>query len=268
MRNRRLVTTAVLAMAASGLVACDDSTGPEGTRQVAVAFSGSSSTVGAAPAGWSSLMTSADVTVAGTNGTLVIEDLRIIVAEFELDRVNDDACEEEDDACEKFEAAPSFVDVPLDGGQTVAVTTAVTPDTYDELEFEIEDLDDDEENPVKAQQIAELMNAIRAEFPDWPREASMLVTGTFTPTGGAPQAFRAYFKAEVEIEMELSPPVTVADDGTGATFTVTIDPSLWFTNPDGTVRNLASLDYDATGTVVEFEVEIESGFSEIEFDED
>ena len=191
-------------------------------------------------------------------------------AEFELERISDDGCSNlvDDDACEKFEAAPVFVDVPLDGGQTVAVTAPVDPDTYDELDFEIEDLEDDEDDPVKAQQIEALMAAILAEFPDWPREASMLVTGTFTPTGGSPQAFRAYFEAEVEIEIELVPPVTVTDDGNGATFTVNIDPSLWFTNPDGTVRNLAELDYDATGQVVEFEVEIENGFTELEFEND
>lgn len=96
----------------------------------------------------------------------------------------------------------------------------------------------------------------------------MLAIGTFTPTGGAPVPFRVYFEAEVEIEMDLVPPVTVTDDGSGATFTVHIDPALWFKRADGTVMNLAALDYDATGSVVEFEFEMENGFTEIEFDDD
>ena len=267
---RQGAVAGVLAMAMGGLAACDETTSPAGSEQVAVAFAGGGSALAASSAGGMRALLAQPMSIEGTNGTLVIEDLRIIVAEFELERITDDGCTnlEDDDACEKFEAPPAFVDVPLDGGQVVAVTAVVDPDTYDELDFEIEDLDDDEEDPVKAQQIEELMTAILAEFPDWPREASMLVTGTFTPTGGAPQAFRVYFEAEVEIEMELNPPVTVTDDGTGATFTVNIDPSFWFSNPDGTVRNLAELDYDATGAVVEFEVEIEDGFTELDFDDD
>jgi hypothetical protein len=33
------------------------------------------------------------------------------------------------------------------------------------------------------------------------------------------------------------------------------------------VRNLALLDFGATGSVIEFEVEIENGISEIEYDD-
>ena len=268
MRNGRPILGTLTALAALGSVACDDTTGPGQGAQVAVAFGATSSGTAAAPSESAWGLGTREVSVAGSNGTLVIEELRIIVAEFELDRVSDDDCIDDDDACEKFEAAPAFVDVPLDGGESVAVTAFVEPDTYDELEFEIEDLEDDEEDPVQAQRIEELLAEIRAEFPDWPRDASMLVTGTFTPTGGEPVPFRVYFEAEVEIEMDLVPPVTVTDDGSGATFSVTIDPARWFTRSDGSVMNLAALDYDTTGSVVEFEVEVEDGFTDVEFDDD
>ncbi|MBW3554672.1 MAG: hypothetical protein KY466_14250 [Gemmatimonadetes bacterium] len=265
MRNGRRILTTLTALAALGTAACDETTGPGQGAQVAVAFSAAaSSSTAAAAAESGSLLRTRNVSIAGTNGTLVLEELRIIVAEFELERVSDEDCVDGNDACEEFEAAPAFVNVPLETGQTVAVTAFVEPDTYDELEFEIEDLEDDEEDPVKAQQIEALMNGIRAEFPDWPREASMLAIGTFTPTDGDPMPFRVFFEAEVEIEMDLIPPVTVTDDGSGATFTVNIDPALWFKRSDGTVMDLAAL----TGTVVEFEVEIENGFTEIEFDDD
>ena len=49
--------------------------------------------------------------------------------------------------------------------------------------------------------------------------------------------------------------------------TVTVDPLAWFIRPDGTVLDLSQFDFDATGQVVEFEVEMEDGFTEIEFDE-
>lgn len=265
MMSARLTTALGVLLASAGALACDDGAGPGTGVPVSIAFSGSG-TVAAEPATGSYLGPRA-VDIGGTNGTLTIDELRVIVAEFELERLNDDDCAVDDDACEEFEAPPAFVNVPLDGGQTLVVTARVEPDTYDEMEFEIEDLEDDEDDPVKAQQIAQVRNEILAEFPDWPREASMLVVGTFTPTNGDPVPFRVFFEAEVEIEMDLVPPVTITDDGAGAVFTINIDPALWFRNPDGTVRNLALLDYDETGQVVEFEVEIENGFAEIEFDD-
>lgn len=266
MTHIRLSHIGIGALAIAAVAACDDNTAPEPGPRVTVAFGILESPSNIEPTAntWGTRALSLD----GTNGTLVLDELRLIVADFELERLNDDACETGDDACEKFEAPPAFVDVPLDGGQDVAVAANVEPGTYDELGFEVEDLEDDEEDPVEAQQIAELMADVLAEFPDWPREASMLVVGTFTPTGGEAIAFRAYFEAEVEIEMDILPPVTVFDDDGVARFTVRIDPAAWFTRGDGTVLNLAELDYDATGAVVEFEVEIEDGFTRIEFDDD
>ena len=264
MRNHK-VSAGVVALVAMTAAACSDSTGPGGTQQVRIAFSAGGTQ--AALAGSGASLLGDEIVLQGTNGTLVIQDLRVIVSEFELDRVSDDACAvEDDDSCESFEAPPAFVDVPLAGGQAVVVTGPVAPDTYDELEFEIEDLEDDEEDPAKAQQISNLLATIRGQFADWPRDASMLVTGTFTPTGGQPIPFRVYFEAEVEIEMALNPPVTVTE-GTAGTFTVTLAPELWFRSGGGTVMNLAALDYAATGKVVEFKFEMEDGFTEVEFDD-
>ena len=118
-----------------------------------------------------------------------------------------------------------------------------------------------------AARIARVRQELLAAFPDWPRDASLLVIGTFTPTGGEPQAFRVFFEAEIEIEMELNPPVVIDATSTNPSFTVRIDPALMFRNSNGTVRNLAVLDFDATGQVPEFEVEIENGITEVEFDD-
>ena len=273
MRRMRLSSVAVVMSAALAAAGCDDGMGPGTGAPVAVAFTAASQTGSASMRsgdGWSALLAAESLTLQGSNGTLVIEELHVIVEEFELDRLDDDACDGidddgdsdgvGDDDCEEFETGPIFVNVPLDGGEVVAVNAQVTPDTYDELDFEIEDLDDDTGAHVQ------LLSEIRATFPDWPRDASMLAVGTFTPTGGEAIPFRVYFEAEVEIEMDLVPPVTVTE-ADGGTFTVTLDPAFWFGRPDGTVWNLAQLDYDATGSVVEFEVEIENGFVEVEFDD-
>ena len=79
---------------------------------------------------------------AGFSGSL-------IVAEFELDRLEDDDCDLEGEArdtgdCEEFEAPPFFVNLPLDETQVTVAAASITPDTYKELDFEIEDLGDDD----------------------------------------------------------------------------------------------------------------------------
>ncbi|MEJ2187324.1 MAG: hypothetical protein P8Z36_15540, partial [Gemmatimonadota bacterium] len=122
----------------------------------------------------------------------------------------------------------------------------------------------EESDSTKAQQIQTLMQQVLAQFPDWPQQASMLVVGTFTPTGGQPASFRAYFAAELEITMPIDPPVTVAGNNGPTQLTVKIQPSSWFTNQDGTVMDLSQYDYATTGQVVEFEVEMEHGFAEVD----
>ena len=272
--SRRFGALALLA----GIAACGDGvTGPQGRTAVSIAFSASP-----APAGASGLVAmragaAAEnaLVLTGTNGVLTITDLRLVVAEFELDRALDDCGgvpadsvagddDGDDDECEKFEAGPSFVDVPLAGGTAVAVTQQVPADRYDELEFEVEDLDDDEEDAAEAALIAALRTEILAEFPEWPGEASMLIEGTFAPTGADGVPFRAFFEAEIEVELELSPPLDLTT-AAPTTVTVTIDPAAWFGRPDGTVLDLSQLDFARTGRVLEFGVEMEQGFRTVEF---
>lgn len=266
---------AVALATCTALAACgDDVTGPNdgASARVAIAFAARGvASPSVLPAGMSGLRAAESLVIEGTNGMLVLDDVRFIVAEFELDRVEDDCDDDDpsesppdDDGCEKFEAPPAFVSLPLSGPGAVAVTQEVPADRYDELEFEIEDLDDDEEDSAHAALIAELRGEILAEFPEWPRDASVMVEGTFNPTGGAAIPFRAFFEAEIEIELELSPPLDLTGATAPRTVTVQVDPALWFRRADGTVLDLSQLDFARTGIVPEFEVEIEQGFTEIE----
>lgn len=206
----------------------------------------------------------------GTNGTLTITEVRVIVAEVELEG-EDDACNGEstsdssmDDDCADFEAPPRFLDIPLDGEPIAAFTGQIPAGTYDELEFEIEDLEDDESDSLFVAEIEQLRAEILAEFPDWPRKASALVVGSFESDQGT-MAFRVYLDAEIEVEMDLIPNLIVDVDGaSGTTLTVDIRPDLWFTRGDGSVLPLHLYDWDATGELLEFEVEMEDGFTEVE----
>ncbi|MFQ5530643.1 MAG: hypothetical protein ACE5FP_09915 [Gemmatimonadota bacterium] len=248
------------------LAGCGDGpAGPaDGTASVSVSFSTASGSAASAVSADGPLFSMAALDVIGTNGTLSLDGVWFIVDELELERTEvdcDDAPDE--DACEEFEAPRRFVDLPLEGGAALTVSETVPLGAYEELEFEIEDgeVDDDEDD---ATEIAALLAEIRALHADWPAGASMLVTGSFTPAGGASVGFRVFFEAEVEIELDFDPPLVVEGDGT---VTVVVDPSLWFTSPDGSVVDLSGFDFATTGTLVELEVEMENGFTEIEFED-
>ena len=247
--GRMLTAVALLA----GLAACSDSLGPNEQGRVQVAFRVlSQSGNGGGP-----------LVISGSNGTLTITDISLIVNEFELE-VDEDACEvegAEDEECEEFEAPAAFVRLPLDGDALVAVSTMVPAGTYHSVEFEVEDIDLDESDD-DAGDINVITTAVRAAFPNWPDEASMVVVGSFTPTGGQPIPFTVFFDAEIEIEKNFVPALVV--DQSNETVTIELDPSVWFKRFDGTVLNLSALN----GQVVEFEAELEDGFQEIEFDDD
>ncbi len=266
--STRVRHTTMAGLVAVALTGCDSTTGPgEDGARVSVSFrSGGAAGASVAASGLGRVASSVGaraLTLTGSNGTLTLDEVWLIVAEFELERANDDDCDDavDDDSCEEFNAPPQFIQLPLDGGSAPAVSQEVPPDLYDELEFEVEDieLDDDEDAGV----VQALFNEIRALIPDWPEEASMLVTGSFTPTGGgAARSFRVFFEAEIEIEIEFEPALDLRD-GQDASVTVVVDPALWFARPDGTVLDLSQLQ----GQLVEFEAEFENGFTEIEFDD-
>lgn len=272
-------TIAACAAALLTLSACDNPAGRDGSR-VELRFG----LAGARTASEARLQTggSDQLVITGTNGTLTIADLRMIVAEFELegdDEVNtcgiranvvpgpsfdddDDGDDDDDDSgdddvneddCEDFDAGPLFVDFPLGSASASIATGNVPAGTYTEVEFEVEDLDDDEENAAERARIDQLRAQILAQFPDWPRDASLLVVGTFTPTGGQPVPFRAFVEAEIEIEIELSPPLTVAQ-GESRGVDVLLDPAALFRNGAGVV------DLSRASGELELELKIKNGF--------
>jgi hypothetical protein len=257
-RPRLLASAAILPLL---LMACNPGglTDPSGAS-VSVLFR-------AAPASPTAGLQATDagtLSIPGSNGTLEITSIEAIVSELELECDDDGR-----GGCAEFERGPVFVAVPL-GATDVEIADATVPaGRYDEFEFEIEDLDwDDDDSAAKRATMDAVLAQIRTTYPDFPSDASMIVEGSFTPTGGDPVAFRTYLEAEIEIELPLDPPLEV-DEGTGPVIVpVTIDPSVWFALPDGSVFDLSAFDYARTGDVPEIEVEIEGAFDiEIELDD-
>jgi hypothetical protein len=192
----------------------------------------------------------------------------LIVEELELEPVGvsdcDDDGEESQAGCDDFEQRYLFVSVPLDGAPVTVTAANVPAGQYKELELEVEDIevDDDPEEEADAALITALFDDVRSTFPEWPEEASMVVVGTFTPAGGSAEDFTTYFEAEIEVEMELDPPLEVVD-GTSVDLVVTLDPAVWFERSDGTVWDLSAIQDQP----VEFELEFDDGM-EVEVEDD
>lgn len=214
--------------------------------------------------------TAEGLSIAGSNGTLVLTNIQLIVDEFELEN-DDDDCDDDDDRdddrnnrdCAEFELELFLANVPLGSGAAMIANDRIPAGTYTTLDFEVENLDDDE-GGEDGRRIAELLAELRSTYADWPSEASMMIEGTFTPTDGEAQPFRAYFDAEVEIEKKFATPLVIDDNSAG--ITLELRPDLWFRNANGTVRNLALSDYASTQTLIEFEVELDRGIK-LEFDD-
>jgi len=273
-------------LAGVALTACDDALGVNGGGVVALTFR-----VATTSAAQLAAVSGADdgpaavvgppMLIAGSNGTLTISEIRLIVAEVELEGEDDDFCDDDGsdgddssgsggssgDDCADFEAPPRFLDLPLDGQPIEAFVGLIPPGVYDEIEFEIEDLEDDEDDTEFAAEIAALHASILDEFPDWPRKATALVVGTFESEADGVIDFRVYVEAEIEVERDLVPPLVVGDGDVAAELTVDIRPDIWFKRSDGSVLPLHVYDYDLTGSLLELEVEIEDGFTEIEIDD-
>ncbi|MBI4408536.1 MAG: hypothetical protein HY561_02430 [Gemmatimonadetes bacterium] len=257
----------LMVLLAGALVgACgEDATEPSPQRTVAVRFGTAATSAGGVSAAVVPAFGSAaldEVLVTGTNGTLSITDIRFIVEEFELKRADVD-CDTaaNEDACEKIEAPPSFVDLPLGPGAVTAASAQVETGSFEEIEFEVDDVEVDADDSAEEQaQTQALLATIRQTFPDWPGKASMIVIGSFTPTGGTARNFRVYFRAEIEIEREFEPPLVI--DQTNRNLTIEVVPENWFKQPDGTVLDLSQFDFATTAQLVEFELEMDEGFEQ------
>jgi len=205
---RSLVSTIILAVF---IVACNgDGTGPESGTQVTIGFTAGSSAAqtSGAQAAPSMVSVGPGLAIPGDNGVLTLTEVWMIVAEFELEEASGACTLDTDMHCHDFEAGPSFLELPLTGNIVeVVIDSEIPAGSYDELEFEVEDLDldddDDEEDDDFVAEFETLHDEILAMFSDWPDEASMLVVGTFQPDGGDITHFRVYLDAEIEIEIEF-----------------------------------------------------------------
>ena len=237
--GRRRWLTALVGSSFLALAACDGGdlpTGDEADPSVGVQFAVTANDGNPAQG---------ELVVEGTNGSLTITELSFVVEEVELEGIR---------GTEDFERGPLFLDGLLDGSVVAVSSREIPPGRYDDLEFDIEAVDDDD-----------LMAEMRAVYPVWPEDASVRLAGFFASVDGEIRDFVVYLDAEVEVELQLSPPLVV-EDRDEEVLVVTLAPGLWFTRGDGTVLDLSYWDHIPGEELAELEVEIEDGFLKVEWD--
>ncbi len=178
------------------------------------------------------------LTISDGTSTLVVTEAKLVLSEIELEAADDEgACAQTTTSgqragCEDVEAGSTVVTLPLDGSVSEQITANVAPGSYDKTKLKVHVLGDDDGDHAAATATPDMQNA------------SVKVAGTFD---GA--SFVYYGKVEAEQEVELSPPMVVADGSSTAAITLSVDMSTWFASagalvdprtagPDGANREL------------------------------
>ena len=213
-------------LAALAVMACSDGTGP-GTS-VSLSFATRPS-AGALTAAFGAprapgIAFAGDTLKDGTN-TLIITSAQIVLREIELKRQEVVNCDvtPEPAGCEDFEIGPVLVDLPLGPGTKEQVTVDLPPGTYTEVEFEVHKISLDAEDA-----------AFRTAHPEF-AEKSIRVQGTFNGV-----AFTYESDLDVEQELDLAPPLVIADSVTATNLTVRVGLANWFLALDGKLVNPAT----------------------------
>ena len=216
--KRSLILTVIVGGALLS-AACSNSTAPQGS-QVALSFSGT------APAAGPVLSRAAAAPLTDALGnTLDVTRAQVVLREIDLKRTAAacPAVDTEDDGCEKFEAGPVLVDLPLDGSTAQQVAVNIPPGTYSEVEFEIHKISSSDAEDA----------AFRTANPDF-AGISIKVDGMYNG-----QAFTYTTDLDVEQEFDLMPPLVV-DSVMATNVTVRIDISQWFQDATGNFVDPAS----------------------------
>ena len=202
MRYRFLFAGMLVALAACG------GTNPTQLRDVAVSFT--RGTPGATAALF-------DGAAAPAAQALVLTSVEIVLREIELRRSDTSDCDllgENDDGCEKVEAGPVLVSIPVDGSVSQEFSIMISEGSYDEIEFDIHKVSSGD--PADAQFLVDHSDYI---------DLSIRVMGTFD---GTPFVFET--DLNVEQQLDFSPALLI-DKSTNITIEVGLDS--WFLDANG-----------------------------------
>ena len=221
METRLQTTLAALLV----LAACGDGTGPTTGAQLSLTFAtGASAGGAAAPSSFTGPM--AVSFTDGTN-TLDITEVQVVLREIELERVEVAECDDvepEPDGCEEFEIGPLLVDLPVDGSTSTDIEIMIPPGTYDEVEFEIHKVDDDDPEDEQFLLDNPTMDG-----------KSIVVVGTYNGVD-----FNYETDLNEDQEFDLVPSLVIGEDTPPTNVTIRFDLSTWFVDGSGNLFDPAT----------------------------
>lgn len=150
------------------------------------------------------------VAPAKTGANVTLTRVRLLLEEMELESVFEDSAD--------FEVGPAVIDLDLSGQPTQIGNGSVPIGTYDELEFEIDNLDEDDEFDSEDPSFADFLGT----------DYSMIIEGLYNAT-----SFTLNIDQDFEQETDLVPPLIIDSATTSANITMTIDVESWFLDQDG-----------------------------------
>jgi len=218
-RGVRAVGSAALPMLVV-LAACGDgSTGPDASGDVTRVTLSAASVQAPVGGGAAASAAAAALVEDGEGNTLELTRVALVIREIEFERQFDE-CEEGSvsDDCEKFEAGPFLLELPLDGGVIAIGDIDVPPAFYDELEFEVHKPSDDTPDDL----------AFLESHPEF-KDVSIWVEGVYN--GGDPFIFLQDLNEDQEID--LVPPLEVTAESFPMNITLELDVSVWFKDSAG-----------------------------------
>lgn len=209
----RSVLVSVAAVATMVLAACDAG-GPSTQGQVSFSVATQPGT----PASAAATSGASETFTDGSNNTLVITQVQLVLREIELKRVETTtSCGDSGQGgCEELELGPTLLDLPLGAGAAHSFTVAVDSGSYNEVEFQIHQPSDGDASDA----------AFIQAHPDF-AGVSIQVDGTFN---GVAFSYRSGLSAEEEIG--LNPPLVLAESGT-TDLTLMVDLDRWFRDGAG-----------------------------------
>jgi len=219
-------------------LACGETTTPTEFKTIQVSFATQAAGTAMLSRAFGSEAALDDTLVVGAD-TLVFGSVEIVLREIELKRLEVLDCDitPEPEGCEKFEAGPVLVSLPLGAGpEAEFVLDDIPPGTYNEIEFDVHKVNDDVEDL-----------AFRQAHPTF-LDKSIRVTGTFNG-----QAFVFESDLDVEQELNLSPALVVEDASPPTNITILVDVNGWFRDDLGALIDPATANkgFDNEGIVKE-----------------
>ncbi len=213
MRTKLSTTLAALLV----LAACSDGTGPTTGAQVSLTFASNVAAGGAAaPSRFAGPM--AVSYMDGTN-TLEITSVQVVLREIELESVEVVDCDVEPEpaGCEDFETGPVLIDLPLDGSTSTSVFISIPPGTYDEVEFDIHKVSNDDPEDAAFLLANPTMEG-----------KSIVVAGTYNGV-----AYTYETDLNEEQELALVPNLEIGEDAPPTNVTIRLDVDTWFRDGNG-----------------------------------